>query len=369
MGYPGDVDAVIVGGGVGGLATGVALGRAGWSVEVREQRDDPADTGSGLSIWPNALRALDVLGVGDAVRAAGTVQATGGVRDRAGRWLVRTDTDVLAARYGDPVVVLARADLISILGDALPAGVLRTGVAVDGIPDAELVVGADGIGSTVRVSVDPAARPRSTGTTAWRLVATLDEPLTEGGETWGDGLYAGLAPLPGAGRAYLWAVTPTGVADDLAALRRCFAGWHRPIPELLERVDPADALRTELLFLPPLRSLAAGRVALLGDAAHAMTPNLGQGACLAIEDAVTLAACLPRPGGVAVDVPGGLARYDARRRPRVARLARLSRRAGQLAGLSGRAAAARDAVIGALPSSLAVRALDPVLGWRPDARA
>ena len=359
--------AVVVGGGIGGLATGVALSGAGWSVRVLERRDDPAAEGSGLSVWPNALRALDALGVGDAVRARGAVSAAGGIRDRRGRWLVRTDAAALEARHGDGIVVLPRADLLTVLRDALPADVLATGTTVEGstvadLPDADLVVGADGIGSTVRGLVRPMARVRSTGTVAWRLVASVDDPPSDGGETWGDGAYAGVAPLPGdRGRVYLWCVTPiAGGPSDLDGLRRRFAGWHDPIPALLGRVDPDAVVRTELSWLPPLPSFVSGRVALLGDAAHAMTPNLGQGACLALEDAATLGRCL----GDGVPVAAGLARYDALRRPRTARLTRMSRTAGLVAGLHGRVpTAVRDTLARSTPTALTLRGLDGVLGW------
>lgn len=343
---------MVVGGGIGGLAAAVALRRLGWDVEVRERRPASATEGSGLSVWPNALRALDALGLGDAVRAEGTVQVAGGIRTRSGRWLLRTSSETLRARHGDGIVVLPRASLLGILRDALPAGVVTDGVAVTDLPDADLVVGADGIGSTVRSFVEPAARPRSTGTIAWRLVAEVDEPLTEGGETWGDGAYAGIAPLP-SGAVYVWVVTSGDV--DLAGL---LADWHDPFPALLARVDPDAAVRTELSWLPPLRTFVRGRTLLLGDAAHAMTPNLGQGACLALEDAATLGLCLAPDGG-------GIARYDALRRARTARLTRTSRLAGLVAGAPFPLSRARDALAALAPCAVTLRGLDRVLAWRP----
>ncbi|WP_433025082.1 FAD-dependent monooxygenase [Actinomycetospora sp. CA-053990] len=179
--------ALVVGGGIGGLAAALALCRAGWDVEVRERRTSPWDEGAGISLWPNALRALDALGVGDDVRAVGHANEAGGIRDRRGRWLARTDDAALARRHGDGILVLDRADLLRVLADGLPAGAVRTGAPVDG-PDAgpgDLVVGADGISSSTRALVDPTARSRSTGTVAWRLSAVVDEPPRAGGETWG----------------------------------------------------------------------------------------------------------------------------------------------------------------------------------------
>jgi 2-polyprenyl-6-methoxyphenol hydroxylase-like FAD-dependent oxidoreductase len=200
---------------------------------------------------------------------------------------------------------------------------------------------------------------------AWRLTVTVDDPPRAGGETWGFGAYAGIAPH-GDGRVHLWAVVPAGepAARDLGALRRRLAGWHDPIPELLDRADPAADLVTDLRWLPPLRSFTAvapggGRVVLLGDSAHAMTPNLGQGACLALEDAAVL--------GRSTDPLGaGLDRYDRVRRPRTARLTRMSRLAGLVAGLPGRVpTAVRDGLGRLVPTAVTVRGLDGVLAWRP----
>ncbi|MDL5158057.1 FAD-dependent monooxygenase [Actinomycetospora termitidis] len=349
--------AVVVGGGIGGLAAACGLVRAGWDVEVRERLEHAAGPG-GISLWPNALRALDVLGLGDAVRHEGLVQAAGGIRDRRGRWIVRTDQARMIERHGDGVTVLPRARLLAILRERLPPGVVHTGAPVERPEeiDADLVVGADGIGSTVRRLVAPGARPGSTGTVAWRLVAHVDDPPTEGGETWADGCYAGIAPLRD-GRVNLWAVVRDDepAARDPAALRRRFADVHAPIPELLAAADPDSAHVTGLSWLPPLRTFRSGRTVLLGDAAHAMTPNLGQGGCLALEDAAVLARC-----------SHDLDRYDRLRRPRTAALTRRSRLAGLVAGLSGPfPTAGRDGLGRLLPAALTLRALDGVLGWQP----
>ncbi|GAA4823599.1 FAD-dependent monooxygenase [Actinomycetospora corticicola] len=355
---------MVVGGGIGGLAAARGLILAGWDVEVRERLDDGAGDGSasrlggGISIWPNALRALDVLGLGDTVRDEGLVQAAGGIRDRRGRWLVRSDNRRMIARHGDGITVLPRARLLGILREALPPDVVRSSSPVERPAeiDADLVVGADGIGSVVRRVVVPHARPRGTGTVAWRLAAQVAEPPDEGGETWGDGCYAGVAPLRD-GRVNLWAVVRDDepAATDLDALRRRLADFHAPIPELLDAVDPGSAHVTELAWLPPLQTFVRGRHLLLGDAAHAMTPNLGQGGCLALEDAAVLSRYADDPAG-----------YDRLRRPRTARLTRRARLAGLVAGLSGAIpTAGRDALGRLVPAAVTVRALDGVLGWTP----
>lgn len=371
--------AVVAGGGIGGLATAAALHRRGWDVQVLE-RADFTEVGAGLSLWPNALRALDAIGVGDQVRAAGAVEMTAGLRRPSGRWLTRSDTAQLTRRYG-AVIMLHRADLLGALLKAVPPRSLVAGTEVravqqtgdrvtvrhtGGTIDADLVVGADGLRSAVRASLWPQApSPRYAGYTAWRMVTPpLTPRLTEGGETWGAGHRFGYASLPD-GRVYCYATAnlPEGTAlprGDRVELADRFGAWHDPIPRLLAAAADVPVLRHDLYELPALSSYAKGRVALLGDAAHAMTPNLGQGACQALEDAATLAAMLDR----APTVAAALARYDALRRPRAQSIVDLSRRTGRAGQWSWRpAVAARDAVMTLVPPAVTIRSLGRVVDW------
>src|SRR6516225_3028315 len=163
--------------------------------------------------------------------------------------------------------------------------------------------------------------PRYVGYTAWRMI-TPPVPVGETSESWGSGERFGYVPLAD-GRVYCFATAnaPEGAdGGGLAGLRRRFAGWHDPIPALLEATDPGAVLHDDLHELPPLASYTKGRVALVGDAAHAMTPNLGQGACQALEDAVVLGNVMASGDG-----PGA---YDRQRRPRTQMIARRSRRIG-----------------------------------------
>jgi 2-polyprenyl-6-methoxyphenol hydroxylase-like FAD-dependent oxidoreductase len=362
--------AVVVGGGVGGLAAAVALGRRGWEVEVLEQADRFAEVGAGLSVWPNAVRALEALGLGPAIRQHALRQASAGIRDARGGWLSRTNPAEIESRYG-PVVMVHRAALLEVLRGAAPDGSLRTGVEVhaarpdgtvshsDGESAADLVVGADGIGSVVRRSVWPQTPvPEYAGYTAWRMV-TPPVPVYGSSESWGHGERFGYAPLHD-GRVYCFATANAaeGAADGgLAGLRRRFGRWHEPIPALLHAAEEDDVLHNDIYELPPLRSYVSGRVALLGDAAHAMTPNLGQGACQALEDAVVLAGVLDRRGS-------GLDAYDQARRRRTRMIARRSRRIGAVAQWSSPfATGMRDTVMRHLPPSSALRSLAPVLDW------
>jgi 2-polyprenyl-6-methoxyphenol hydroxylase-like FAD-dependent oxidoreductase len=361
--------AIIVGGGIAGLACTLALARRGWQVEVLERAPEFTEVGAGLSVWPNALRALDALGVGEPVRGRAVLAGQVGIRDAAGRWLSRADSGELARRYG-PTVMIHRADLLAVLRAAVPGEALRPGVTVTGVrPEgtvlhsggqsrADLVVGADGVHSVTRTSVWPdAPAPRYAGYTSWRLV-TPPVPVTETAESWGRGERFGYAPLAD-GRVYCYATAnaPEGApGGGLAGLCRRFGGWHDPIPALLGAADPGAVLHHDLYELPPLKAYTCGNVVLAGDAAHAMTPNLGQGACQALEDAVVL--------GTVMASGDGLGAYDRQRRPRAQMIARRSRRVGAAAQWASPVAASlRNAALRLLPPSSFARSLAPVLDW------
>ncbi|MCR3720303.1 MULTISPECIES: FAD-dependent oxidoreductase [Prauserella salsuginis group] len=380
--------AVVVGGGIAGLATAVALQRRSWQVTVLERKPSISEVGAGITLWPNALRALDALGLGERIRGLGLVQGSGGIRDSRGRWLARTDSDALAARFGDGMVVVERGELLATLRDACRDVRVRTSAEVRGVdadtadPDTavtlgngesvrgDVVIGADGVGSAVRGSLWSRARVRSTGMLAARFIGRLADPGdVEGGESWGRGDYAGIAPLPD-GRLYVFLVVPvasgvpSGPGEALPWLRHRFASWHDPLPQLLASVEPSQLLVNELADLAPLRTLVHGRAVLVGDAAHAWAPNLGQGACQALEDSVELASALA--AGADRDIAQRLRVYDRRRLPRVHRLARRSRSAGRAAGMRGRTTTTvRNALVGAVPDALALRAFDATLDWTP----
>lgn len=361
--------AIIIGGGIAGLASALALTRGGWQVEVLERAPDFTEVGAGLSLWPNALRALDALGVGEPVRGRAVLEGQVGIRDAAGRWLSRADTAELQRRYG-LTAMIHRADLLAVLRAAVPAEALRPGTTVSAVrPDgtvvhlggesrADLVVGADGMHSVTRRSVWPdAPAPRYAGYTAWRVV-TPPVPVAEASESWGRGERFGYAPLTD-GRIYCFATAnaPAGASEGgLAGLRRRFAGWHDPIPALLDAADPGAVLHHDLYELPPLKTYTSGSVVLAGDAAHAMTPNLGQGACQALEDAVVL--------GTVMASGDGLEAYDQKRRPRTQMITRRSRRIGAAAQWASPAAVnLRNTALRLLPPSTLARSLAPVLDW------
>ncbi|GAB3569179.1 FAD-dependent monooxygenase [Amycolatopsis endophytica] len=363
--------AVIVGGGIGGLAAAVAFHQRGWQIEVLERAPGFTEIGAGLAVHPNGLRALDTLGLGDALRTGGPADPPAGIRRADGKWLIRNDIAGLKRRFG-PWTTVHRATLIDLLREALPAAALRPGTDVHEVrPDgtvrhsggtstADLVVGADGVHSVTRRSLWPDVRePRYVGYTTWRLIAP-PHPVHGNVETWGRGERFGHVPMPdGRVYCYLMANAPAGSRAGLDRLRERFARWHDPIPALLDSAGADDVLQHDTYELPELDTYVSGTVALLGDAAHAMTPNLGQGACQALEDAVTLATAVGTLG-----VRQGLAEYDRARRPRTQMIARRSRQVGAPAHWTSPASAAlRDAALPLLPSSLFGRSITPVYAW------
>ncbi|MEV0461359.1 FAD-dependent monooxygenase [Nocardia tengchongensis] len=361
--------AVIVGGGIGGLATAIAFARRGWEIEVLERSARIAEVGAGLSLWPNALRALDALDLGDEIRSRAREEGSAGIRDSRGRWLSRTDIDAVRARYGSPIM-MHRADLLDILRAAVPESAVHTGVSVSevradgavvhsaGTSAGDLVVGADGIRSVVRRAVCGVVEPRYSGYTAWRVVVTPAEPVRDIGESWGRGERFGYAVLPD-GRIYCFATAdmPAGTAGGgLGELRARFGSWHEPIPALLAAADESALLKHDIYDLPPLKTFVTERIALIGDAAHAMTPNLGQGGCQALEDAVVLAR-------VAAE-DRDLTDYDQQRRPRTQMIVQRSRMIGAIGQLSSPVAVlARNALLRLTPPSAQFKSLAPILDW------
>jgi len=342
-----DARVVVVGGGIGGLAAAIALRQAGLEAVVVERSAVLEPLGAGLTLWANAVGALEHLGLADALRDLAVPELDGGIRTWRGDLLVSLSTDELQRRFGEVSVAVHRADLQRLLVEVLPADALQLGVTCRGlVQDAAgvrltltdgsdmhcaAVIGADGLRSVVRAALFGASPPRYAGYTAWRGVTGFDHHQVVSGETWGRGMRFGLVRLSRS-RVYWFAAAnaargaPDGPHGRKQELLDRFRDWHAPIQAVIEATDERAILRNDIFDRPPLRHWSVGRVTLLGDAAHPMTPDLGQGACQALEDAVVLGRCL----GATPNVRIALARYERGRLPRANAIARQSRLLGRV---------------------------------------
>ena len=328
---------VIVGGGIGGLSAALALVRVGVPVRVFEQAPELAEVGAGIGLWTNAVRALDHLGVGDAIRRVSTALSVGEFCNPQGDVLSGFDLGALLPDMpGAAVRIIHRAGLQGALADALPPGVLTTGAVCTGVTQdadgvtvtfdgddpvrASLLIGADGIDSAVRAALHGKGKKRYSGQTAYRGIAEVPPP--EPGvvrEIQGPGMRAAVCPID-ATRVYWWTAenAPEGQQDKpeerRAYLLDRFRGWPGGLPELIAATT-SPILRNDLVDRAPLDAWTVGRVTLLGDAAHPMLPNLGQGACSAIEDGVVLGQSIAAEGVT----PAALQRYERARMARTTR--------------------------------------------------
>ncbi|HEX7169449.1 MAG TPA: FAD-dependent monooxygenase [Rubrobacter sp.] len=387
MKYPAKV--VVAGGGIGGLTAAIALRRAGFEVSVFERAAELREVGAGLLLAANAQKALAKLGLANAVARLGTPASAGEIRSWRGHVLASIPASELENKMGTPSAAVHRADLQALLAREVKDGTLRLGTEVEvfeqdesgvrilladgGHESADILVGADGLRSRIRGGLFGSEEPRYAGYTAWRAVVEPKAgllPWGTGFEAWGRGARFGCAHI-GDGRVYWFATrnAPEGEKDGppgspagaKAKLLRLFEGWHRLVGDLVEATEQGAILRTDIYDRQPLgERWGKGRVTLLGDAAHPMTPNLGQGACQAIEDAVVLARCLGERGATAES----LRSYERLRSDRVAMIVRRSRRVGMVAQVKNPAICwLRDRALRMIPPQAQLGQLEEVVGY------
>lgn len=321
--------ALVIGGGIGGLAVGIGLRRLGFEVRVYEQAPQLHPVGAGITIWANAVKGLRQLGLDAALERVRAPEMTGDIFNPSGARLSRGKT--AAQTYGARSLTLPRPELHALLLAQLGAEHLTLNAHLDSFEQTEggvvarfsdgstaqgeLLVGADGLYSRVRAQLFGAGPPRYAGYAAWYAMVPFDHArLRAGGQVcW-----------------FATARQPLGTRDpdgERAGLLRRFAGWHTPIPDLIAATPERHIIRTDIYERPSLRRWSAGRATLLGDAAHPMPPNLGQGACQAIEDAVTLVKALRQER----QIESALRLYERRRAGRTTWVYQQVRQVGQVA--------------------------------------
>jgi len=342
----------VIGAGLGGLAAGVALRQAGFDVDVYEQAPELTEIGGGINLGPNAVRVLYRLGLRPALdREAVRPLSTHQRRWQDGRTLQLAPLNPRCEElYGAPHLTVHRADLLAIIASGFAPERLHLGHRLVGLSDkgdrveawfensvrmtADVVIGADGINSTVRAALLGEEAPRFAGCVAYRGLVPVeriaDLGLELGSQSWvGPGGHV-VHYFVSRGRLLNfvgWTEHDTWSREDwtdratIGRALQAFAGWH---PQLRRIIGAADTCFIWALFdREPLPRWSIGRITLLGDACHPMYPFMGQGAAQAMEDGATLAACLSAAGGGVPDV--ALRRYEELRRPRVTRLQEMSR--------------------------------------------
>jgi 2-polyprenyl-6-methoxyphenol hydroxylase-like FAD-dependent oxidoreductase len=386
--------ATVIGGGIAGLASAIALAQAGWRVTVLERAAAFGEVGAGLATTGNGMTALAALGLGDAIREVAYQTGTAGMQDQAGRWIMR-----MPDTRSDPTAVttiwgLQRQRLHGVLRAAAEAadGVeLVTGAEVvavkPGTPEgdraevtwrtantgrraeAALVVAADGVRSTVRAQLLPGNLARYSGSTSWRAIIPDTDSEDRLVQAWGPGAeFGSLRVSPAEIYWYGYFRHPEGAvfADELAAARERFAGWAPWVRVMVDATPAERLMRHDVYHLPGgLPAYANGRVVFVGDAAHAMLPTAGQGAATALEDGVCVGRLIAGPvrdGGV---MAAALAAFDRARRPRcrqIARTAILTARFGCDLG-GGWRQPVRNAVFRRLPAAHLVKAGQSIVRW------
>lgn len=306
---------IIIGGGIGGLCAANALQKKGIESHVYEKVPEIKGVGAGITLSINAVLALRRAGLDEPILRAGQELQRMCILNEQGKTIAHTDLLPLAKQYGTSNVSIHRANLHEILIDRLQTGSLHTGKVfsrcieegeglvvefTDGTKTTgDALLAFDGIHSTVRGQFMPHAQIRYAGYTCWRAVIDYipENASTHSTESWGKGKRFGIVPLSN-GKVYWFATVnapandPTMKHMDAVDLRKLFSSFHDPVADILRHTSDDQLIWNDIIDLQPISRYAFGRVALGGDAAHATTPNLGQGAGMAIEDAITVARLL-----------------------------------------------------------------------------
>lgn len=345
---------IIIGAGIGGLTAGIALQQAGYEVEIYDRVKELRPVGAGISLWSNGVKVLNRLGLGDQIANIGGRMERMEYRTLDGKLLNDISLMPLVQSVGQRPYPVARRDLQNMLMAAFSGGV-KLGhkcIAVEEAEDSvtalfdngqramgDLLIAADGIHSILRQYVlGEVVQPQYGGYVNWNgLVPASDDLAAK--NTWviyvGEHKRASLMPVAG-DRCYFFfdVPLPKGTAAEpesyQAELKQHFQGWAAPVQNLIERMNPYETARPEIHDVGPLQRMVRGRVALLGDAAHATCPDLGQGGCQAMEDGLVLTNYLMTTN---LGVEYALQRYEQERKERAnAVVEKARKRAEQIHG-------------------------------------
>jgi 2-polyprenyl-6-methoxyphenol hydroxylase-like FAD-dependent oxidoreductase len=378
--------AIVVGAGIGGLSAGIGLQRAGLDVTVFERMRELREVGSGLTLWTNAMRALGKLGVADPIRSRGAVVESLENWAWYGKQLgPALPLKQVGDKFGTQGYGIHRGELQAGLAAALKPGTLQLGVQCTGFSQdkdgvtvrfgegreerADFLVGADGIKSVVRAGLFGEGKMRYSGYTCWRSAVKLDHPAlrpTVYLQLYGPGANFGIFPI-GQGR-WSWYgtnVTPAGQStgkspDWKREATDRFKKWWEPVRAVIAATDENAFARQDIYDLEPINQWSKGRVTLLGDAAHATTPALGQGGCMAIEDAVVLTRNVTQNS----DTEAALRQYAAERMGRANGIVRQARRHGNFYHASNPIMrVAREAFFRFAPVSVAMKEVEKLMGY------
>jgi 2-polyprenyl-6-methoxyphenol hydroxylase-like FAD-dependent oxidoreductase len=382
--------AIIAGAGIGGLCSALALLEIGWDVSVYDKTAYTRDDGAGIVLAANAMNILDRLGVAEQVRVEGARVGVAEIRTDRGKLLKSLPVGEQAELYGTYSYVIHRGDLLWILLDRvrqqIPVAVNKPWVSYEKAADrivavfedgsreeGDLLIGADGVHTVVRERLFGPVEMRYSGYTAFRGVCTHDgscDPTLPGSgfEAWGAGQRFGFS-LIGKGRAFWFAAinAPQGRVilpeERKEAMRQAFHGWYPPVLSAIEATPELTILQHDIADARPLQSWSKDRVILLGDSAHPMLPNLGQGGAQAMEDAIVLSTCLSR-----YDIPEALIHYEKLRQGRTSGIARLSRWMGRIAQLDNPLLVRmRNLAIRSMPDRIYLKRFDSIVGWKEEA--
>lgn len=340
---------IIVGGGIAGLCAAIGLAKLGIEAHVYESASELKGIGAGFGLAANAMQALEHLGLKDEIVPIGHYLASYNILDQKGNMLAEPDTKSISRKYQQDNFAIHRADLHQFLLSKIPNTQIhldKRAVSLERVgediyvyfADGSHVQGqalliADGVHSSLRQQLIPGSTPRYSGYTCWR--ATIDNSsikLEKGTETWGEKGRFGMTPLVN-NRIYWYACINTEAQNPVLKnwktkeLLDNFGDYHAPIPTILSETKDSELIANDIIDIEPLQQLAFGNILLLGDAGHATTPNLGQGACQAIEDIAVLIDELRTAAAITL----AFQRFEKRRLDRVNYICNTSWRIGKIA--------------------------------------